>query len=188
VLMMTGFTRILIVLHFLKQALGTQNAPPNHLVAAMALLLTGFVMAPTLSTVNQTAIQPWLAGHMEQTQMMQVGVKPFREFMLRQTRPQDLRTFVEMSHAEQAPKTVDDVPLVVVMSAFVTSELRTAFQLGFALYLPFIVIDIVVSSVLLSMGMMMLPPAMISLPCKLLLFVLVDGWSLVVQSLVQSFK
>jgi len=188
VLMMTGFTRILIVLQFLKQALGTQNAPPNHLVAALALLLTGFVMAPTLSTVNQTAIQPWLAGKMEQTEMMQVGVKPFREFMLRQTRERDIQTFVEMSHPDVAPKSVDDVPLVVVMSAFVTSELRTAFQLGFALFLPFIIIDIVVSSVLMSMGMMMLPPAMIALPCKLLLFVLVDGWTLVIQSLVQSFK
>jgi flagellar biosynthetic protein FliP len=188
VLMMTGFTRILIVLQFLKQALGTQNAPPNHLVAALALLLTGFVMGPTLQTVNRDAIQPWLAGKMEQTEMMQVGVKPFREFMLRQTRERDIQTFVEMSHPEVAPKTIDDVPLVVVMSAFVTSELRTAFQLGFALFLPFIIIDIVVSSVLMSMGMMMLPPAMISLPCKLLLFVLVDGWSLIVQSLVTSFK
>ncbi|AHG87735.1 flagellar biosynthetic protein FliP [Gemmatirosa kalamazoonensis] len=188
VLMMTGFTRILIVLHFLKQALGTQNAPPNHLVAALALLLTGFVMGPTLSTVNQTALQPWLAGKIEQAEMMQVGVRPFREFMLRQTRERDLQTFVEMSHVEQAPKTVEEVPLVVVMSAFVTSELRTAFQLGFALFLPFIIIDLVVSSVLMSMGMMMLPPAMIALPCKLLLFVLVDGWTLVIQSVVQSFK
>jgi len=186
--MMTSFTRILIVLHFLRTALATQNAPPATLVAAMALLLTGFVMAPTLSTANETAIQPWLAGRMEQTEMMRTGVKPFRAFMLAQTRPNDLRTFVEMSHPATAPQSADDVPLVVVMSAFVTSELRTAFQLGFALYLPFIVIDIVVSSVLLSMGMMMLPPAMISLPCKLLLFVLVDGWTLVVQSLIQSFK
>ena len=188
VLMMTGFTRILIVLHFLKQALGTQNAPPNHLVAALALLLTGFVMGPTLQAANRDAIQPWLAGKMEQTEMMQVGVKPFREFMLRQTRERDIQTFVEMSHPEVAPKSVDDVPLVVVMSAFVTSELRTSFQLGFALFLPFIIIDVVVSSVLMSMGMFMLPPAMISLPFKLLLFVLVDGWTLVVQSLVAGFK
>jgi flagellar biosynthetic protein FliP len=188
VLMMTGFTRILIVLQFLKQALGTQSAPPNHLVAALALLLTGFIMAPTLTTVNQTAVQPWLAGKMEQAEMMRVGVQPFREFMLRQTRERDLQTFVAMSHPDQPPRTVADVPLVVVMSAFVTSELRTAFQLGFALFLPFIIIDVVVSSVLMSMGMMMLPPAMISLPCKLLLFVLVDGWTLVIQSVVQSFR
>jgi flagellar biosynthetic protein FliP len=125
---------------------------------------------------------------MEQVEMMRVGVQPFREFMLRQTRQRDLQTFVEMSHSPEPPRTVEDVPLVVVMSAFVTSELRTSFQLGFALFLPFIIIDIVVSSVLMSMGMMMLPPAMIALPFKLLLFVLVDGWTLVIQSLVQSFK
>ena len=125
---------------------------------------------------------------MEQAEMLSTGVKPFRAFMLAQTRERDLETFVELSHMEQAPKTVEDVPLVVVMSAFVTSELRTAFQLGFALFLPFIVIDVVVSSVLMSMGMFMLPPAMIALPFKLLLFVLVDGWTLVVQSLIQSFR
>jgi flagellar biosynthetic protein FliP len=188
VLMMTGFTRILVVLHFLKQALGTQNAPPNHLVGALAILLTGFVMAPTIGEVNRVALQPWLDGRIEQVEMMQRGSAPLREFMLRQTRERDLQTFVEMSRMEQAPRTPDDVPLVVVMSAFVTSELRTAFQLGFALFLPFIVIDVVVSAVLMSMGMMMLPPAMIALPFKLLLFVLVDGWTLVIQSLVQSFR
>ncbi len=186
-LMMTGFTRILIVLHFLRQALGTQSAPPSQLIAALALLLTGFVMAPTLSEVNRTALQPWMDGKIEQAQMMSTAVKPFREFMLRQTRERDIETFVGMSQAEP-PRTPEDVPLVVLVSAFVTSELRTAFQIGFALFLPFIVIDVVVSSVLMSMGMFMLPPAMISLPFKLLLFVLVDGWSLVVQSLVQSFK
>jgi flagellar biosynthetic protein FliP len=186
--MMTGFTRILVVLHFLKQALGTQSAPPNHLVAALALLLTGFVMAPTMTEVNRTALTPWMEGRMEQAEMLTVGVRPLRAFMLRQTRDRDLQTFVEMSQPAARPRTVDDVPLVVVMSAFVTSELRTAFQLGFALFLPFIIIDIVVSSVLMSMGMMMLPPAMIALPFKLLLFVLVDGWTLVIQSLVQSFR
>jgi flagellar biosynthetic protein FliP len=185
--MMTGFTRILIVLHFLKQALGTQSAPPAHLVGGLALLLTGFVMGPTLAEVNRTALQPWMSGQIQQTEMMSVGVKPFREFMLRQTRERDIETFVEMSRME-TPATVDDVPLVVLVSAFVTSELRTAFQIGFALFLPFIIIDVVVSSVLMSMGMFMLPPAMIALPFKLLLFVLVDGWTLVVQSLVQSFK
>lgn len=186
-LMMTSFTRILIVLHFLKQALGTQSAPPAHLVSALALLLTGFVMAPTLSEVNRTAITPWLDGQIEQGEMMSTAVGPFRAFMLRQTRDRDIEAFVEMSKTEP-PKTVDEVPTVVLMSAFVTSELRTAFQLGFALFLPFIVIDVVVSSVLMSMGMFMLPPAMISLPFKLLLFVLVDGWTLVVQSLVAGFK
>jgi len=186
-LMMTGFTRILIVLHFLKQAMGTQSAPPGQLIAGLALLLTGFVMGPTLSEVNRTAITPWMDGTMTQVEMMNTGVQPMREFMLRQTRESDLKTFVEMSRMPK-PATVNDVPLHVLMSAFVASELRTAFQIGFAIYLPFIIIDTVVASVLMSMGMFMLPPAMISLPFKLLLFVLVDGWSLMITSLVQSFK
>ena len=186
-LMMTGFTRILIVLHFLKQAMGTQSAPPAQLLAAMALLLTGFVMAPTLSEVNNKAITPWLDGQITQVEMLKTGVVPMREFMLRQTREADLKTFVEMSKLPR-PNSAADVPLHVLMSAFVASELRTAFQIGFAIYLPFIIIDAVVASVLMSMGMFMLPPAMISLPFKLLLFVLVDGWSLTISSLVQSFK
>ena len=186
-LMMTGFTRILIVLHFLKQAMGTQSAPPAQLLAAMALLLTGFVMAPTLSEVNRTAVTPWLDGKITQVEMMKTGVVPMREFMLKQTRESDLKTFIEMSRLPR-PNTADDVPLHVLMSAFVASELRKAFQIGFAIYLPFIIIDTVVASVLMSMGMFMLPPAMISLPFKLLLFVLVDGWSLTITSLVQSFK
>jgi flagellar biosynthetic protein FliP len=186
-LMMTSFTRILIVLQFLKQALGTQNAPPAHLVAALALLLTGFVMSPTLTEVNRTALTPWLDGEIQQAQMMSAAVVPFRAFMLRQTRDRDIEAFVEMSKTEP-PKTAEEIPTVVLMSAFVTSELRTAFQLGFALFLPFIIIDVVVSAVLMSMGMFMLPPAMISLPFKLLLFVLVDGWSLVIQGLVAGFK
>lgn len=186
-LMMTGFTRILIVLNFLKQALGTQSAPPAQLVAALALLLTGFVMAPTLSEVNRTALTPWMDGQIDQAQMMEIGVKPFRAFMLKQTRRQDIETFVRISHTP-SPATINDVPTVTLTSAFVISELRTAFQIGFALFLPFIIIDVAVSSVLMSMGMFMLPPAMISLPFKLLLFVLVDGWSLIVQSLITSFR
>ena len=186
VLMMTGFTRILVVLHFLRQAIGTQSAPPAQLIAALALLITGFVMAPTLTQVNQTALQPWMDGRMEQAEMLSVGVKPFKAFMLRQVRPSDVSTFARISGTPVvgAPQ---DIPLVVLVSAFVTSELRTAFQIGFALFLPFLVIDVVVASVLMSMGMMMLPPAMISLPFKLLLFVLVDGWALIVTGLVQSF-
>lgn len=186
-LMMTGFTRILIVLHFLKQAMGTQSAPPAQLLGALALLLTGFVMAPTLTQVNERAITPWLDGKMTQVEMMKAGVVPMREFMYRQTRESDLKTFIEMSRLPR-PSSADDVPLHVLMSAFVASELRTAFQIGFAIYLPFIIIDAVVASVLMSMGMFMLPPAMISLPFKLLLFVLVDGWTLTISSLVQSFK
>jgi flagellar biosynthetic protein FliP len=187
VLMMTGFTRILIVLHFLRQAIGAQSAPPAQLVAGLALLLTGFVMAPTLSEVNRTALEPWMDGKLEQTEMLSTGVKPFRAFMLRQTREHDLSVFMNMSRLQPVAR-AEDVPLVVLMSAFVTSELRVSFQIGFALFLPFIVIDVVVASVLMSMGMMMVPPAMISLPFKLLLFVLVDGWALIVQSLVQSFR
>ncbi len=186
-LLMTSFTRILVVLNFLRQAIGAQAAPPAHLVTALALLLTGVVMAPTLTEVNRTALTPWLDGRMDQATMMTTAITPFRQFMLRQTRQSDLQAFVEMSR-EAEPKTVDDIPTVTLMSAFVTSELRTAFQIGFALFLPFIVIDIVVSAVLMSMGMMMLPPVMISLPFKLLLFVLVDGWSLVIQGLVHSFR
>ena len=186
-LMMTGFTRILIVLNFLRQAIGTQSAPPTQLVAALALLLTGFVMAPTLSELNTTALTPWMDGTIDQAQMLDRGSKPFRAFMVKQTRRQDIETFVRISKAP-APEKIDDVPLVTLTSAFVISELRTAFQIGFALFLPFIVIDVAVSSVLMSMGMFMLPPAMISLPFKLLLFVLVDGWSLIVQSLITSFR
>lgn len=187
VLMMTGFTRILIVLSFLRQAIGAQNAPPTQLVAGLALLLTGFVMAPTLEQVNTTALQPWMDGKMEQAQMLQEGVKPFRAFMLKQVRESDLASFMAMSR-QPAARTPDEVPLVVLASAFVTSELRTAFQVGFALFLPFIVIDVVVASVLMSMGMLMVPPAMIALPFKLLLFVMVDGWTLVIQGLVQGFR
>jgi flagellar biosynthetic protein FliP len=186
-LMMTGFTRILIVLHFLKQALGTQSAPPGQLLAAMALLLSGFVMGPTLKDVNRTALEPWMDGKIEQVEMMSRAVVPFKAFMLRQVRDQDLQTFVDLAEIAQ-PESREAVPLTILMSAFVTSELRTAFQIGFALFLPFIVIDVVVGSVLMSMGMVMLPPAMISLPFKLLLFVLVDGWGLVVTGLVQSFR
>jgi flagellar biosynthetic protein FliP len=185
-LMMTGFTRILVVLHLLKQAMGTQTAPPAHLLAAMALLLTGFVMAPTLSEVNQQAIGPWMEGQMDEVEMMRTASFSFRNFMLGAVEETDLATFMDM-HGSEAPETVDQIPLLVITSAFVTSELRHAFQIGFALFLPFVVIDIVVASVLMSMGMFMLPPVMVSLPFKLLLFVLVDGWSLVVGGLVQSF-
>jgi flagellar biosynthesis protein FliP len=186
-LMTTSFTRILIVLHFLRQALGTQSAPPAHLISALALLLTGFVMAPTFSQVNQTALQPWMDGRIEQGEMLATAAGPFREFMLEQTRDSDLGTFLDLSDSPDV-QSADDVPLVVLMSAFVTSELRTAFQIGFALFLPFIIIDVVVASVLMSMGMFMLPPPMIALPFKILLFVLVDGWTLIVQGLVASFR
>lgn len=185
-LLMTSFTRIIIVLHFLRSALGTQTAPPSQLLAALALLLTGFVMAPTLATVNRTALQPWMQGRIDEGQMIAAAMVPMRQFMLRQTRERDIDTFVEMTHSPP-PASVQDVPTVVLVSAFTTSELRAAFEMGFALFLPFVVIDLVVAAVLTSMGMFMLPPTMIALPCKLMLFVLVDGWTLVVHSLVTSF-
>lgn len=186
VLMMTGFTRILVVMHFLRQAIGAQSAPPAQLVAGLSLLLTLFVMAPTLDEANRTALTPWMDGTMEQAEMLATASKPFRTFMLAQVREEDLETFLELS-GRGAVASEDEIPTIVLTSAFVTSELRSAFQIGFALFLPFIVIDIVVASVLMSVGMMMVPPAMISLPFKLLLFVLVDGWTLVVQSLIRSF-
>ncbi|MHB1297430.1 MAG: flagellar type III secretion system pore protein FliP [Gemmatimonadaceae bacterium] len=187
VLLMTGFTRILIVMHFLRQAIGTQSAPPAQLVAGLSLLLTMLVMAPTIDQVNATALAPWMDGRMEQGEMLKTAAVPFREFMLAQTREHDLETFLELS-GKGPVESEAEIPLVVLTSAFVTSELRVAFQIGFALFLPFIVIDIVVASVLMSVGMMMVPPAMISLPFKLLLFVLVDGWTLVIQGLVRSFN
>ncbi len=186
-LLMTSFTRILIVLHLLKQALGAQAAPPAHVLTALSLLLTGFIMAPTLTEAHRTAVQPWMAGEMEEVEMLGTASLPFREFMMNATRDEDLALFIDL-WGEEPPESVDELPLVVVTSAFVTSELRAAFQMGFALFLPFVVIDLVVASVLMSMGMFMLPPLMVSLPFKLLLFVLVDGWGLVVGSLVQSFR
>lgn len=185
-LLATGFTRILIVLHLLKQALGAQAVPPTHLVNALALLLSLFLMTPTLDRASEEAIDPWLAGEISQAQMFErVGV-PFKDFMLRYAGEEDLARFIEL-RGDEIPDSVDDVKLTTLMAAFTTSELRRAFQLGFVLFLPFIVIDLVVASVLMSMGMFMLPPVMISLPFKLLLFVLADGWSLVVNGLLASF-
>jgi flagellar biosynthetic protein FliP len=185
-LLTTSFTRVLVVLHFLKQALGTQSAPPAHLLTALALLITGLIMAPTLADVNTVALQPWMSGQIDEGQMLKAGIEPFRAFMLRQTPEDDLVRYIELT-GQAIPETPEQVKLPVLMTAFATSELRAAFQMGFALFLPFVVIDIVVSAVLTSMGMFMLPPAMIALPCKLLLFVLVDGWALMVGSLVTSF-
>jgi flagellar biosynthetic protein FliP len=185
-LLMTSFTRVLVVLHFARQALGTQGAPPAHLLAALALLLTGFIMAPTLNEANTLAVQPWMRGEIDEVQMMKTGAEPFRAFMLSQTSDDELVRFVEMS-GQPIPNTPEEVSLPILMTAFATGELRAAFQMGFAIFLPFVVIDLVVSAVLTSMGMFMLPPTMIALPCKLLLFVLVDGWSLLLGSLISSF-
>ena len=184
-LLMTSFTRILIVLHFLRSALGTQTSPPNQLLVALAVLLTGVVMNPVLQRTQAQALQPYFDGRISQTEAYQRGIVPFREFMLANTRAQDLNTFAELSHADA--DSVEQLPIVTVVSAFVISELRTSFQMGFVIYLPFVVVDLIVASVLMSLGMFMLPPVMISLPFKLLLFVLADGWTLVVQNLVASF-
>ena len=186
-LLMTSFTRILIVLSFLRSALGTQTTPPTQLLVALSVLLTGVVMSPVLQQVQHDAVQPFMDGHLTQVQAYQHGLQPFRGFMLANTRERDLTTFMELSRQPRVDS-LDRVPTLTLVTAFVTSELRTAFQMGFVIYLPFVVIDIVVASVLMSLGMFMLPPAMISLPLKLLLFVLVDGWSLVMQNLVLSFR
>jgi flagellar biosynthetic protein FliP len=185
-LAMTGFTRILIVLGFVRNALGTPTTPPNQILAGIALFLSLFVMAPTLTKVNNTAIKPYRAGNISQQQAIERGLEPIRTFMFKQTRTSDLALFVNLAH-EKRPKTRADVPTHVLVPAFVISELKTAFQIGFLIYLPFLIIDMIVASTLTSMGMMMLPPVLISLPFKILLFVLVDGWHLVVQSLMASF-
>jgi flagellar biosynthetic protein FliP len=182
----TGFTRILVVLGFIRTGLGTPTAPPNQVLVGIALFLTIFVMAPTFTKVKTDAIDPLSKHEISQTQAFERGQKPLREFMFRQTRTKDLALFVTLSKL-QRPKTRADVPTYVLIPAFIISELKTAFQIGFLIFLPFLVIDLVVSSTLMSMGMMMLPPVFISLPFKILLFVLVDGWDLVTRSLVESF-
>jgi flagellar biosynthetic protein FliP len=184
---MTSFTRIAIVFHFLRQALGTQEMPGNQVLVGLALFLTIFIMAPVGARINEVAVAPVMAGQITVNEGIQRGAPPLREFMLRQTRENDLKLFLEMSKAPK-PKSKDDLPMTVVIPAYVISELKTGFQMGFFLFVPFLLIDLVVSTTLLSMGMLQLPPAMISLPFKLLLFVLVDGWTLVVQSLVTSFR
>ena len=185
-IMMTAFTRIIVVLSFLRQALGTQQMPPNQLLVGLALFLTFFVMRPAFEEVNTKALRPYLAGTISQDVAADAAMVPMRRFMFNQTRDADLALFVHLSKID-APKTRFDVPSMVLIPAFVISELKTAFQIGFIIYLPFLVIDMVISAVLMAMGMMMLPPVVISLPFKIMLFVLVDGWSLLIGSIVQSF-
>jgi flagellar biosynthetic protein FliP len=182
----TGFTRILIVLGFIRSGLGTPSAPPNQVLVGIALFLTIFVMAPTLTQVKKEAIDPLSKGKITEVQAIDRGQKPLREFMFRQTRDQDLALFVKLAKLKR-PRVRADVPTWVLIPAFIISELKTAFQIGFLIFLPFLIIDIVVASTLTGMGMIMLPPVFISLPFKILLFILVDGWSLITQSLVQSF-
>ena len=185
-IMMTSFTRLIIVLSFLRQAMGTQQMPPNQLLVGLALFLTLFIMSPFLNQINENAVQPYMKGAITQEQAFNQAVTPLRQFMFNQTRDADLSLFVNMSKMDK-PKTRADVPMTVLIPAFIISELKTAFQIGFILYLPFLVIDMVIASVLMAMGMMMLPPVVISLPFKIMLFVLVDGWSLLVGSIVKSF-
>jgi flagellar biosynthetic protein FliP len=185
-LMMTSFTRLVVAFSFLRTAMGTQQMPPSQVILSLALFLSLFIMAPVMTQINTEAIQPYMAEEIGLEEAYTKGVQPLRQFMFKQTREKDLTLFVSIAKMEK-PQTRADIPLSILVPAFMISELQTAFQIGFILFLPFLVIDMVVASVLLSMGMMMLPPVMVSLPFKLLLFVLVDGWYLIVGSLVQSF-
>ena len=185
--MMTSFTRIIVVLSFVRSALGIQQMPPNQILVGLALFLTFFVMMPTAQQVNQQALQPYLSGSINQSEFLAQGMEPIRDFMFRQTRDKDLALFVNLSKLPR-PDTYSDIPNHVLIPAFAISELKTAFQIGFVIFVPFLIIDMVVSSALMSMGMLMLPPMMISLPFKILLFVMVDGWNLMVRSLVLSFS
>ena len=185
-LMMTGFTRIIIVLSLLRQAIGTPSAPPNQVLIGLALFLNLFVMAPTLDSIYKDAYEPFSQDKINATQAMDRAGVPLREFMLKQTREADLALFLKLADSEATAP--DQVPMKALIPAFVTSELKTAFQIGFLIFIPFLIIDMVVSSVLMSMGMMMLSPVMISLPFKIMLFVLADGWNLLIGSLVRSFS
>lgn len=183
----TAFTRIVVVLGFLRNAMGTQQLPPNQVMIGLALFLTAAVMAPTFSTINDTALQPYMRNEITQTEALDKAAAPLKEFMMGQTREQDLALMIEVSHAK-TPEGPEDVPLFTLIPAFAISELKTAFTMGFALFLPFVVIDFITASAMMSMGMMMVPPTLVSLPFKVLLFVLVDGWHLVVKSLFESFQ
>ncbi len=185
-ILMTSFTRIVVVLSFLRQALGTQTIPSNQVLIGLSLFLTFFTMSPVIQQIDKNAVTPYMADKISQAQAWDRCIQPMRDFMFRQTRQKDLALFVLVSKTPR-PRTQADVPTLVLIPAFVTSELKTAFEMGFIIYLPFLVIDMVVSSVLMSMGMLMLPPVTISLPFKILLFIMIDGWHLIVRSLITSF-
>ena len=185
-LMLTSFTRLVVVFSILRHAIGTQQTPPNQVLISLALFLTMFIMAPTFQRVYEEALIPYFNKQINEKELFERAVQPFKEFMFKNTREKDLALFVKLRN-EERPKTPDDVSIFTLIPAFMISELKTAFQIGFLLYIPFLVIDVIVSSVLISMGILMLPPMMISLPIKLLLFVLVDGWNLLVVSLIKSF-
>lgn len=184
--MVTSFTRIAIVLSLLRQAIGSNQLPPNQIIVGLSLFLTFFIMTPVWHSVHQESIKPYLAEELSAAQALEKAIKPVRKFMIGQTREKDLAMMINVAKLKR-PKNIDEVPFQVLVPSFIISELKTAFQIGFMLYLPFLIIDMVVASVLLSMGMMMLPPIMVSLPFKLMIFVLTDGWYLIVGSLVKSF-
>lgn len=184
--MVTSFTRVVVVLSVLRQAMGTQQMPPNQVVIGLAIFMTLFIMQPVMTEINARAFQPYLDRKMTLSEALDTASRPLRTFMSRQTREKDIALFVEISKTER-PKTIEEVSTFILIPAFIISELKTAFQIAFLLYIPFLIIDMIVSSILLSMGMMMLPPVMISLPFKIILFVLADGWNLIVGSLVRSF-
>jgi flagellar biosynthetic protein FliP len=186
-IMMTCFTRIVIVLSFVRTSLGTQQMPPNQILVGLSLFLTFFIMAPTFSQVNEQALQPLLKEKITLNQAYEKAAEPMKEFMSAHTRQKDLALFLEYADIDK-PSSVQDIPLTALVPAYAISELKTAFQIGFMIFIPFLIIDMIIASVLMSMGMMMLPPVMISLPFKILLFVLVDGWNLVVKSLLISFQ
>ena len=186
VVMMTSFTRLAIVFSLIRHALGTQQMPPTQILIGLSLLLTFFLMSPVYTQVNRDALQPYLAEEISQDEAIKKALKPIRQFMFKQTRKKDLALFIQVSKTER-PENMSEIPTMVLIPSFVISELKTAFQIGFMIYIPFLVIDMVVASVLLSMGMMMLPPFMVSLPFKLMLFVLIDGWNILVGSMVRSF-
>jgi len=185
-IMMTSFTRIIVVLHFVRSALSTQQTPPNQLLIGLALFLTLFIMSPIISEINTEAMEPYAAGEINQKEAIKRGLEPLREFMLNEVNPKDLALFMDIAHIGPV-ETYSELPTEVIIPAFIISELRAAFIIGFLIYIPFIVIDMVVASTLMSMGMMMLPPVMISMPFKLLLFLMADGWSLIIGRLVATF-
>lgn len=185
--MVTSFTRIIIVLHFVRTAIGTQSSPPNNILIGLSLFLTLFIMSPVIAQIKTEAYDPLVAEEITQQEALERGIQPLREFMLKQTRQDDLRLFMDIAKIEPV-ESVDELSITIIIPAFIISELRAAFIIGFLIYVPFIVIDMVVSSVLMSMGMMMLPPTTISMPFKILLFILADGWNLVIGQLVNSFN
>ena len=188
IMMMTSFTRIIIVLHFTRSALNTQTSPPNRVLIGIALMLTIFIMSPVFNEINENALQPFNKGEITQEKFLEEAQKPLREFMEGETRTSDLNLFLEIAGIEDTVTSNEDIPFIVLCCAFMLSELKTAFIIGFCIYVPFLIIDMVVASALMSMGMMMLPPTTVSLPFKILLFVLADGWTLVIANLVETFQ